>query len=154
MRVAIACDHIGLEMKLKVKAHLEARGHIVTDVGAHSPDRVDYPLFGARAARLVAEGEVARAIVICGSGVGMSLAANKVPGVRCVLCSEPYSAVMSRNHNDTNALALGARVIGLDMAIMIVEMWMDATFEGGRHAERVAQLAELDATREAGRLRP
>jgi len=140
MKIAIGNDHIAYEMKLVIKRHLEALGHAVEDYGHDSADRADYPLYGRRVARAVAAGEVERGIVICGSGVGISIAANKVARIRCVCCSEPYSAAMSRRHNDTNMLAFGSRVVGEDLAKMIVDSWLGAPYEGGRHARRVEML--------------
>ena len=147
MKIAMGSDHVALDLKAFIAAKLAEAGHEVTDVGAHSTERTDYPLHGAAAARLVVDGSADRAVVICGSGVGISIAANKVRGVRCVLCSEPYSAVLSRQHNDTNVLPLGARVVGPDLAWMIVESWLAGEYEGGRHQRRIDQLAALDAER-------
>ncbi len=147
MKIAMGSDHVGYELKLVVAAHLRERGIEVIDVGTDSVERTDYPVYGAKAAIEVAEGRCDRAIVICGSGVGISIAANKVPGVRCVACSEPYSAALSRAHNDTNALAFGSRVVGVDLALMIVDAWLEGEYEAGRHARRVAMLAELDGGR-------
>jgi len=145
MRIAMGSDHIGLGLKNEIAQTLQNQGHEVIDVGPYTTERADYPIYGAAATRKVTEGKADRAIVICGSGVGISIAANKVPGARCVLCSEPYSAKMSRAHNNTNVLAMGARVVGADLAQMIVEEWLAGEYEGGRHERRVQQLAALDS---------
>lgn len=145
MKIGIGNDHVAYQLKLAIKAHLEAAGHEVVDYGHHSAERTDYPIYGRRVGEAVSSGEVERGIVICGSGVGISIAANKVHGVRCVCCSEPYSAKLSRQHNDTNMLAFGARVVGDELAKMIVDCWLEGEFEGGRHAARVRQLTETEA---------
>lgn len=142
--IAIACDHAALEMKAEIEALLTARGLKYKDFGTYTTDSCHYPLYGARAAQAVASGECDRGIVICGTGIGMSLVANKVKGIRCALCSDPYSAQMTRAHNDTNMLALGARVIGVELAIMIVEAWLDTPFEGGRHQTRVDMITAVE----------
>ncbi len=144
--IALASDHVGLEMKRSVMRMLDERGLAWRDYGTCTGERCDYPVYGAAAARAVASGECDRGIVICGTGVGISLAANKIHGIRCVVCSEPYSAKLSRQHNDTNMLAFGARVVGEELARMIVETWLDTPYEGGRHQRRVEQLAQLERT--------
>ena len=144
MRIAIGNDHVAVEMKNIIAGHLEELGHEVVNYGTDSAERFDYPVSGYRVGRAVASGEVDLGILICGTGVGISLAANKIRGVRAVVCSEPYSAKLSREHNDTNILAFGARVVGPELAKMIVDAWLDAEFEGGRHARRVAMLAEIE----------
>lgn len=140
MKIGIANDHVAYELKLAVAEHLRAAGHEVIDYGAHSTERTDYPLWGGALAEAVAAGEAERGITVCGSGVGISIAANKVKGIRAVCCSEPYSALLSRQHNDTNVLAFGSRVVGEGVALMIVDAWLGGVYEGGRHAARVAQL--------------
>lgn len=142
--IAIACDHAALEMKQLVMKHLEERGLTYKDFGTYTSDSCHYPVFGARAAKAVASGECDRGILICGTGVGISLAANKVKGIRCVVCSEPFSAKMSRAHNNANMLAFGARVVGQELALMIVDTWLDTPFEGGRHQERVDLITALE----------
>lgn len=142
--IAIACDHAALEMKKEIMNLLDARGLEYKDFGTYTQDSCHYPVFGVRAAKAVADGECDRGIVICGTGIGISLAANKVKGVRCALCSDPYSAKMTRAHNDANMLAMGARVIGIDVAKMIVETWLDTPFEGGRHQTRVDMLTAIE----------
>ncbi len=138
--IAVACDHVGFEMKKDIISHLESRGIRTLDLGTDSGERTDYPIFGKAAAHAVAGGECDGGILICGTGVGISLSANKVKGIRCVVCSEPYSAQLSRRHNNTNMLALGARVVGKDLALMITDSWLDGEFEGGRHAKRVEMI--------------
>ena len=140
MRIVMGSDHTGYELKILLKEHIESQGHTVIDVGADSPRRIDYPVYGKLAAQKVTGKEADLAVLICGTGCGMSLAANKVKGIRCVNCSEPYTALLSRKHNDTNALALGARVIGSELAQMIVDAFLSGVFEGGRHADRIAML--------------
>ena len=142
--IALACDHSALELKKTVMAYLDKRGLAYKDFGTYTEESCAYPVFGARAARAVASGECDRGILICGTGVGISLAANKIPGIRCVVCSEPFSAKMSRAHNNANMLAFGARVIGSELALMITEAFLDTEFEGGRHAARVDMLSALE----------
>ncbi len=142
--IAIACDHSALEMKELVKTVLRERGVPYRDFGTDTTDSCDYPVFAERAAKAVASGECDRGVVICGTGIGMSIAANKVKGIRCALCSEPYSAKMTRLHNDSNMLALGARVIGLELARAILEVWLDTPYEGGRHQRRVDMITKLE----------
>ena len=143
MKIASGKDHVALEMKKEITAYLQSLGHEVINFGTDSSERCDYPVYGEKVARAVANGEVDRGITICGTGVGVSLAANRVNGVRAVVCSEPYSAALSRQHNNTNVLSFGARVIGVELAKLIVKSWLDAEFEGGRHADRVAMLDEI-----------
>lgn len=154
MRIAVGNDHAGFGLKVGLVRHLRGLGNEVVDLGHDSTERADYPIFGRRVAQAVAAGDVERGIVICGTGVGISIAANKVNGIRCVCCSEPYSALLSRQHNDTNVLALGARVVGSGLARLIVETWLSARFEGGRHATRVHQLAAVEAERSGRPLPP
>lgn len=142
--IAIACDHSALEMKETIKKLLDDMGLAYKDFGTSSEESCHYPIFGARAAKAVASGECERGILICGTGIGMSLAANKVKGIRCVACSEPYSARLSRAHNNANMLAIGARVIGPEMAKMIVGEFLNTAFEGGRHQVRVDMLTALE----------
>ena len=142
--IALASDHTALELKEAIKGLLQEMGLEYKDFGTYTAESCDYPVFGARAARAVARGECDRGIIICGTGVGISLAANKIPGIRCVVCSEPYSAKLSRMHNDSNMLAFGARVIGTEMAKMIARLWLETPFEGGRHQRRVDMLSALE----------
>lgn len=143
MNVIIACDHGGFELKEIVKEHLTKKGYSVIDIGTYNTDSVDYPDYGKRAGEMVAGNEAERGIVICGTGIGISIAANKVQGIRCALCTNEYMAKMSRQHNNANMLALGNRVIGKDLALSIVDTWMNTEFEGGRHANRVNKLMEI-----------
>ncbi len=140
MQIAIGCDHVGFELKNHIIDFLREKGYSIKDFGTHGTERTDYPVFGKAVAQAVASGECEKGILICGTGVGISIAANKVKGIRAVVCSEPYSALLSRQHNDTNVLAIGARVVGRDLALMITESWLSGKFEGGRHKNRVDML--------------
>ncbi len=144
MRVALGCDHAGFLLKQVVAAALEGEGHEVLDEGTGSRTSCDWPDFGARVAARVAAGEAERGIALCGTGVGMSIAANKVPGVRAALCNDLFTARYSRLHNDANVLAMGARVVGPGLAEEIVRTWMDTPFAGGRHSRRLDRLAEIE----------
>ncbi len=144
MKIAIGCDHAAYTFKEEIKAYLESKGHQVVNKGCYSTDRADYPDHGIAVGEAVAGGEVERGVVICGSGIGISIAANKVKGVRCALCSEPLSAQLSRNHNDANVLAMGARLIGLEMGKAIIDAWFAAEFEGGRHTGRIAKISDYE----------
>lgn len=146
MKLAIGNDHVAVEMKNEIKAYLQQKGIEVVDVGTNSPERFNYPISGYRVAKLVAAGEVDGGVLICGTGVGISLAANKVRGIRACVCSEPYSAKLSKQHNNTNIIAFGARVIGIETAKMIVDEWLGASYEGGRHQVRVEMIAEIEQT--------
>lgn len=144
MKIAIACDHSALELKDEIKKLLADRDIACEDFGTYTPDSCHYPIYGARAAQAVAVGQCDLGIVICGTGIGMSMVANKIKGVRCALCSDTYSAKMTRVHNNSNVLALGARVIGVEIAKEIVNAWLDASFEGGRHQVRVDMITALE----------
>ena len=144
MKIALGCDHGGLELKEKVKKHLEQRGFETLDCGTYSTDSCDYPDFGAAAARAVANGECEKGIVICTTGIGISIAANKVKGIRCALLSDIMSARLTRLHNDTNMMAVGAGVVGEMLALEIMDTWLDTEFEGGRHQRRVDKLSALE----------
>ena len=146
MKLAIGNDHVAGEMKNEIMAHLKDRGIEVINVGTDTPDRFNYPVSGYRVAKMVANGEVDGGVLICGTGVGISLAANKVKGIRACVCSEPYTARLSKQHNNANIIAFGARVIGVELAKMIVDEWLDAEFQGGRHAERVDMIMEIERT--------
>jgi len=143
MKVIIGCDHAGFSLKTQVKGLLESMGHTVEDVGCQSEDSVDYPVYGKAVATGVAKGEFVRGFLICGSGLGMSMIANRFRGVRAALCNDLYSAVLSRRHNDANLLVMGGRLIGSDLAEEIVRTWLTTEFDGGRHERRVAQLDEI-----------
>jgi len=142
--IALACDHAALDMKKDIIELLNEMGLEYKDFGTYEQSSCDYPVFATRAARAVSSGECDRGIVICGTGVGMSLVANKVAGIRCVVCSEPYSAQLSRMHNDSNMLAFGARVIGSGTARMITKIWLETPFEGGRHQRRVDMITQVE----------
>lgn len=144
MKIGIGNDHSSVEMKQQIKEFIEQMGHEVVDFGTNSTESCDYPVYGEKVAEAVVAGEVERGIVICGTGIGISLAANKVKGIRCVVCSEPYSARLSRQHNNSNMLAVGARVIGIEMAKMIVTEWLNTEFEGGRHQRRIDMLTAIE----------
>lgn len=146
MKIAIGNDHVAVDLKKIIAEHLRAKGHEVVNFGTDSAERFDYPISGFKVGRAVASGECDLGVLICGTGVGISLSANKVPGVRAVVCSEPYSAKLSREHNNTNIVAFGARVVGAELAKMIVDEWLDAEFEGGRHQRRIDMIAEIGET--------
>ena len=143
MIIAIGNDHGAVEMKFEIAKYLTDLGYEVKNYGTDTTDSCDYPIYGERVARAVANGEADLGIAICGTGVGISLAANRVKGIRAVVCSEPYSAELSRRHNNTNVLCFGARVIGPELAKLIVKSWLNAEFEGGRHEKRVAMLDDI-----------
>ena len=144
MKIAIGCDHSAIELKKEIIKYLEELGHSVTDFGTHTTESVDYPIYGKKVAEEVANGNFDGGVLICGTGIGISLAANKVKGIRAAVCSEPYSAKLSKLHNNSNIIAFGARVVGVDLAKMIVKEWLDAKFEGGRHARRVDLLTKIE----------
>ncbi len=143
--IAIACDHAGIDLKPHVIDVLNELQLPYQDFGTFTHDSVDYPVYGEMAARAVASGQCALGIIMCGTGVGIGIAANKVHGVRCVICSDPYSALMSREHNNANMPAMGARVVGSEVAKMLVRTFVTAQFNGQRHARRVDQIMALDA---------
>lgn len=144
MKIGIGNDHAAVEMKNDIAEYLKGKGYEVVNYGTDSSASCNYPEYGEKVGRAVASGEVDLGILICGTGVGISLAANKVKGVRAVVCSEPYSAKLSRQHNNTNILAFGARVIGIEMAKMIVDEWLGAEFLGGRHQTRVDMIMAIE----------
>ena len=140
LRIALSSDHAAIPLRRAIAAHLVARGFEAVDIGPTTPESTHYPLHGQAAARLVASGDCALGIILCGTGQGIMMAANKVPGIRCGVCSDTFSAQMIRQHNDANMLSLGARVVGEGLALAIVDAFLDAEFEGGRHATRVAMI--------------
>ena len=146
MKIAIGNDHVAVDMKNEIKAYLESQGHEVINVGTDSPERFNYPVSGYKVAKMVVNGEVDRGVLICGTGVGISLSANKVHGIRACVCSEPYTARLSKQHNNTNIIAFGSRVIGIETAKMIVDEWLAAEYEGGRHQTRVDMIKEIEET--------
>lgn len=144
MRIGIGNDHSALDLKAEIVEYLKEQGHEVVDYGTNTTESCDYPVYGEMVGKAVANGEVEKGILICGTGLGISLAANKVEGVRAAVCSEPYTARMSRAHNDCNILAFGARVVGAELAKMIVEVWLNTEFEGGRHQRRVDMIMDVE----------
>ncbi|MBE6768666.1 MAG: ribose 5-phosphate isomerase B [Ruminococcaceae bacterium] len=142
--IALACDHAAVGMKNEIIKLLEEMGLTYKDFGTYTEESCAYPVFAARAARAVAAGECDRGIVICGTGIGISIAANKVRGIRCGLCSDPLSAELTRRHNDANMLAFGARIVGVELAKAIVRAFLTTEYEGGRHQARVDMLAKLE----------
>jgi len=144
MKISIGCDHGGYALKETVKAMLLEQSHEVVDVGCHSTESVDYPLFGEAAARAVASGECEKGIVICTTGIGISITANKVKGIRCALCGDSFSAEMTRRHNNANMLALGAGIVGPNLAERIVDTFLSTEFEGGRHQRRVDLVMDIE----------
>jgi ribose 5-phosphate isomerase B len=145
--IALGSDHAGHGLKQIIMDYLTGKGIAYRDYGwLGEPDPVDYPIYALAAANAVVSGECEKGIVICGTGIGISLAANKVRGIRCAVCTEPYSALMSREHNDANMLALGARVTGPELAKMIVETWLRGAFQGGVHARRVEMIQTIEKT--------
>jgi ribose 5-phosphate isomerase B len=147
--IALGADHAGFPLKQALKSWLAARGHLVFDLGTHSTESVDYPDYAAAVARMVCAGRAERGLLVCGSGIGMAIAANKIPGIRAAVAGDAATAQLSREHNDTNVLALGARVTGAGEAALIVQAWLDTPFAGGRHARRVDKLADLDGSLKA-----
>jgi ribose 5-phosphate isomerase B len=143
MRIALAADHAGYLLKDELAAWLREAGHEVSDLGTNGPESVDYPHFGAKLAEAVANGEADRGIVVCGSGISISIAVNRNPACRCARVSDPLSAQLAREHNDANVLALGARLIGSDMAKACAAVFLDTDFAGGRHQRRIDQLSKL-----------
>lgn len=142
--IAIGCDHGGYELKQLIMEYLDGHGLEYRDYGTYSRESCDYPIYGEAVARAVAGGECDRGIIICGTGIGISISANKVKGIRAALCADCYSAEYTRRHNDANILALGARTVGSGLALKIVETFLNTGFEGGRHARRVALISELE----------
>lgn len=145
MKISIGSDHAGFSYKEKIIAHLKDAGHEVVDCGTHSSESTDYPLFIIPAAEAVARGETERGIVLGGSGNGEAMAANKVKGVRCALCWNDETAELSRRHNDSNVLSLGERMISIEIALQILDIWLKSPFEGGRHSRRIRELDAYEA---------
>ena len=145
MKIAIACDHGAFDLKQKVSAHLSAKGYEVVDFGTHSKDSCDYPDFAGPAARAVASGACEKGILLCTTGIGVSIAANKVKGIRCALLSDLLSAELTRLHNDTNMMAVGAGVVGENLALTIVDKWLTTPFSGeARHQRRIDKMMALE----------
>jgi ribose 5-phosphate isomerase B len=148
MRIAIASDHAAFDLKARLREWLIEEGHEVADLGTDSPDSVDYPDYGYKLADVVADGTAERGVALCGSGIGISISVNRNPGVRCALVSEPLSAALAREHNDANVIALGARLVGIDMAKACIEAFLGTDFGGGRHQRRVDKLTNPPAFKE------
>ena len=141
MRIAIASDHAAIDLKAELREYLIEQGHEVADLGPATTDRVDYPDFGYRLASVIADGTAEFGVALCGSGIGISIAANRNPAVRCARVSDPLSAALAREHNDANCIAMGARLIGSDMAKACLDAFLDTPFAGGRHSDRVEKLS-------------
>lgn len=144
MKLGIGNDHAAYNLKLQIKEYLESLGHEVVDYGCHSTDSVHYPEYGEKVARAVASGEVEAAVLICGTGVGISISANKVRGIRAAVCSEPVTARLVKEHNNANIIAFGERIVGVETAKAICKAWLDAEFLGGRHATRVDMMMDIE----------
>lgn len=144
MKISMGCDHGGLQLKNAIKAHLLDQGHEVVDFGTNSTDSCDYPDFAIPAARAVASGACERGILVCTTGIGISITANKVNGIRCALLSDTVSAKLCRNHNNTNMMALGQGIVGEKLALQIVDTWLHAEFEGGRHQRRIDKMMAVE----------
>ncbi len=145
MKIAIGSDHGGYELKKLIKKHLQEKGFDTKDFGTDSTASTDYPDFAREVSEAVAAGDFDRGILICGTGIGMSIAANKVKGIRCALVGDCFSAKATRQHNDSNVIALGERVVGPGLALEIVDTWLGTEFEGGRHQNRVDKITEIEA---------
>jgi ribose 5-phosphate isomerase B len=141
LRIAIASDHAAIDLKAELREYLLGLGHEVADLGPETTDRVDYPDYGYKLAAVIADGTAERGVALCGSGIGISIAMNRNPAVRCALVSEPLSAALAREHNDANAIAMGARLTGPDMAKACIDAFLNTDFAGGRHEGRVAKLS-------------
>ncbi len=141
MKIALSADHAGVDLKDELAAWLSEQGHDILDLGTHGHESVDYPDFGARLGRAIAEGKAERGIAVCGSGIGISIAVNRNPACRCALVNEPLSAALARQHNDANVLALGGRLTGIELAKACVTAFLTTPFEGGRHQRRVDMLS-------------
>ncbi|MFO7911504.1 MAG: ribose 5-phosphate isomerase B [Desulfotignum sp.] len=142
--IIIGSDHAGFELKEKIRTHLSSRGYTVEDAGTYTESSVNYVDYGKKVAAAISEARFARGILVCGSGIGMSMAANRYPGVRAALCSDLFSAIMSRRHNDANILALGGRIIGDALACALVDGFLDTKFDGGRHLDRIRSMDNQD----------
>lgn len=147
MKIAIGNDHAAVALKNEIAQHLRDLGHEVVNFGTDTNDSVDYPVYGFKVANAVASGECELGVAICGTGIGISMAANKVKGIRCALCSDPLSAEMTRRHNDANMLAMGAGMVGPNLAERIVEVFLNTDFESGRHARRVGEITAMEEGR-------
>lgn len=144
MTVALGCDHAGWALKEEIKSWLIRAGHQLLDFGAHSLESVDYPDYAVQVAESIANGKAERGVLVCGTGIGMAMAANKIPGVRAAFCPDLFTARLSRAHNDANVLALGGRLTGTQLAIEILETWLATPFEGGRHENRIEKIRGVE----------
>lgn len=145
MKIAIGNDHMAVDYKNQIMEYIQDKyGYEIINYGTDSVERYNYPEAGKKVAEVVSSGKVDRGILICGTGVGIGISANKIKGIRCVTCSEPYSAKLSRQHNDTNVLSFGARVVGIELAKMIVDEWLTAEYEGGRHQVRLDMISDIE----------
>ena len=144
MIIAVGSDHAAYELKEAIKAKMESEGHTIIDVGTYSPESVDYPKYGHAVGKAVASGEAERGIAVCGSGIGISIACNKVPGIRAALCTSVEMAEMCRRHNNANVVCMGARMISQELAFDIIDTWMTTEFEGGKHLRRINEIEDLD----------
>jgi len=142
--IAIGCDHAGVALKEELKAHMKGQGLEVRDFGVAAGAKADYPAIAAKVTSVMLKGECELGVLLCGTGIGMSISANKVRGIRAACCSEPYSAILARLHNDSNVLCMGARVVGTELAKMILDAWLATEFEGGRHARRVDMIRRME----------
>lgn len=142
--VALGSDHAGLELKREIMKYLDEKGILYKDYGTYTPDSTDYPDYAAAVGKAINSSEADKGILICGTGVGIGMAANKIKGIRCAVCSECYSAEMTRRHNDANVIAIGERVVGTGLALKIVDTFLNTEFEGGRHARRVSKIMDLE----------
>ena len=147
MKVAVGCDHGGIVLKKSVVDTLEALGATVEDLGTYDESSVDYPVYGLKVAEAVASGQCDCGVIMCGTGIGISISANKVPGIRCALCTDPVMARLTREHNDANMLAMGGRIIGIELAKGIVQVFLSTEFSGGRHKTRIDKIAQYEANR-------
>jgi ribose 5-phosphate isomerase B len=143
--IALGADHAGWELKEALKAWLIENGHQILDFGTHSPESVDYPDYALQVGEAVASGKADRGLLVCGTGIGMAMTANKVPGIRAALCSDPFMARLSREHNDANVLALGGRLMDGELGLEILRMWLSTEFAGGRHERRLAKIAQIES---------
>ncbi|MGI6616614.1 MAG: ribose 5-phosphate isomerase B [Saccharofermentanales bacterium] len=144
MKLVVASDHGGFSLKQAIIAHLQANGHEIIDAGTNSEESVDYAIYAKKAASLVASGACERGIVVCGTGIGISISANKIHGIRCALCTNEFMTKMARRHNNANMLAMGARVLAAPYALTLVDLFLEEPFEGGRHQRRIDQIAEIE----------
>ncbi len=142
--IAIGCDHAGYELKCEVLKHLDERGIKCVDVGTHSNESVDYPVYAKSLCNLIVNGDVECGILICGTGIGMSMAANKVKGIRAAVCSDEFSAEFTRRHNDANVMCIGARVLAKEKALKLIDIFLDSPFEGGKHKTRIDMIADIE----------